>query len=155
MYKHLKKYVVEPTLNEIPRGYSEEAVVAIMQIMAHESRRGHYLKQVNGPALGLIQMEPATHDDTWANGDSIWENATLLGIVSQREYERKIHPPAERLVYDLRYNVFMARQRLFMKPEALPTDPIKISVYLKRHWNTVHGKALGLDYYDDWTRWIE
>ena len=33
-----------------------------------QESRATYVKQLgNGPALGLAQMEPATHDDIWIN----------------------------------------------------------------------------------------
>ena len=151
--KQLEKLVVVPTLREIPSGYSDEALTAVMQIVAHESLRGNYLKQVEGPALGLIGMEPKTHDQTWLHGDSIWKNALLIGIITQDEYDNKAHPPAERLLYDLRYNVFMCRQRLFMKRAAIPHDPIDISIYLKKFWNSIHGAADDLSYHHDLKRW--
>lgn len=145
--EQLLKLVVQPTLAEIPNGPSGE--LAIMMIIAHESRRGHFLKQYpTGPAWGLIQMEELTHDDTWKHGDSIWRNAVKLGII-----DGDVHPHHSRLAWDLRYNVFMARQRLFMKPGALPQDVSRMSMYLKKHWNSVQGAA-GVDSYaEDYSRW--
>ncbi len=126
---------------------------AILLIIAHESLRGEFLKQVGGPALGLIGMEPTTHNSTWRHGDSIWSNAYLLGIISKFEYENKLMPSAQRLLKDLEYNVFMARQRLFMKHEALPADIDELSRYLKKHWNSIHGAADEMDYRDDYLKW--
>lgn len=151
--QQLTDFVIEQTLREIPFGYSVEAVTAVEMIFAHESQRGKYIKQIKGPALGLGQIEPATHDDIWLNGDSVWDNALKLGIISKFDYERKVHPKDERLLYDLRYTVFMVRQRLFMKPEKLPTEHKELSKYLKKHWNTVHGKADEYSYYQDWINW--
>lgn len=147
--EQLESLVVVPTLKEIPNGYSEKAVLAIMMIIAHESKRGEYIKQINGPALGLIQMEPSTHDDVWANSDSIWKNASLLGFAKRGENL----PDATLLTYDLRYNVFMARQRLFMDVNPLPDKPLEMSSYLKSYWNSSLGKADDLDYYNDYMRW--
>lgn len=150
--KQLLELVVQPTLCEIKNGPSGED--AIMMIIAHESKRGEYLKQFpKGPAWGLIQMEIATHDDTWNNGDSIWMNAVKLGILSPEDAAQRNIPSYERLSWDLRYNVFMARQRLFMKPGMLPTDLKELSEYLKTHWNSVLGAADPMSYYNDYTRW--
>lgn len=149
----LTDLVIKPVLEKIPKGLSDESLVAIQMIIAHESQRGRYLKQINGPALGLIQMEPTTHNSAWKFGDSIWDNALTLGIITSHEYNNKSHPKPERLIYDLAYNVFMARQRLFMKREKLPRPPAKISMYLKNHWNSVHGAADGYSYLDDWKSW--
>ena len=152
--KQLVDSVIIPTLKEIPKGYTTEAELAVTMIIAHESRRGHYLHQTGkGPALGLIQMEPTTHESTWEFGDSIWTNALLLGIITPQQRRCGIHPPAERLIYDLRYNVFMARQRLFMKLGALPKSVHGMSKYLKRHWNSVGGAADDHSYMDDYLLW--
>lgn len=147
--QQLLELVVRPTLAEIPNGPSGET--AIMMIIAHESRRGEFLKQwPTGPAWGLIQMEVKTHDDTWLHGDSIWDNARTLGIIGTDD----IPPPHySRLAWDLRYNVFMARQRLFMKPGALPNDLARLSHYLKKHWNSVGGAASETSYMDDYLKW--
>lgn len=146
--RQLLDLVVKPTLQEIPNGPSGET--AIMMIIAHESRRGEFLKQwPTGPAWGLIQMEEATHNDTWKHGDSIWKNAVKLGIITEND----VHPHCSRLAWDLRYNVFMARQRLFMKPGALPSNTALLSHYLKKHWNSTHGSASDLSYMDDYLKW--
>ena len=150
----LINHVIIPTLGEIPKGNTPEAILAITMIIAHESKRGEYIKQVGkGPALGLIQMEPFTHDDMWKHADSIWHNAMNMGIITPQQKSSGIHPPAERLIYDLRYNVFMARQRLFMKPGALPKDVISLSQYLKKHWNSALGNADDNSYMVDYGLW--
>lgn len=152
--QQLVNLIIIPTLTRIPSSLSKESVLAISMIIAHESKRGHYLKQTgNGPALGLIQMEPTTHNSTWKWASTIWYNALVLGIISQSQWEKKMHPPADRLIYDLQYNVFMARQRLFMKPEALPTNIDDLSRYLKKHWNSIYGAAGDMSYRDDYLKW--
>jgi hypothetical protein len=127
--------------------------MAIQMIIAHESNGGEYIAQARGPALGHIQMEPATHDDVWKHGDSIWRNAVNLGIITRAERILKIHPDSYRLVYDLQYNVFMARQKLFMAKGALPLNAKDMSVYLKKHWNG-DGKATPEKYHNDFLRWV-
>lgn len=149
----LQELIAKPTLEKIPKGYSEESLLAFMMCVAHESNCGEYIKQINGPALGLIQMEPTTHNSVWKFGDSIWDNAEKLGIISSIEAAHDIHPKPERLLYDLAYNVFMFRQRMFMKPESIPKGPSQISMYLKEHWNSIHGSADGYSYLNDWKRW--
>ena len=137
--------LITRTLKETPSGHSEDAVELLMMIAAHESRLGTYLRQVDGPALGIFQIEPTTHDDTWENGDSICANAQILGIECA----------VEKLEYDLRYQIFMARQKLFMISEALPSSEgassenvSLMSDYCKEHWNTVDGGADAFDYFN-------
>lgn len=152
--EQLQKLVVEKTLREIPKGYSDKAVLAIMMIIAHESKRGEYIAQMgNGPAKGITQIEGWVHDDIWANSDSIWDNALSLKIIDYDGYGELEHPESDRLHYDLRYNVFMARQRLFMDVNPLPNDPVEMSKYLKHFWNSEQGSAHELSYFDDYEVW--
>ena len=134
--------LITRTLKEIPHGYSEDAVELLMMIAAHESKLGTYLRQVNGPALGIFQMEPETHDDVWENGDSCEANAYLLSYNIE----------CELLECDIRYQIFMARQKLFMISEPLPSSDHLNSMadYCKKHWNTELGKASACDYLHDY-----
>lgn len=43
------------------------AVNLLIGTAFHESLGGKYLHQVGGPALGMFQIEPDTHDDIWRN----------------------------------------------------------------------------------------
>jgi len=131
--------LITRVLKEIPHGYSEDAVELLMMIAAHESRLGTYIKQVGGPALGIFQIEPATHGDVFDNGDSCIHNASLLG------YDLEC---SEMLEYDLRYQILMARQKLFMISEPIPSGLIARARYCKYYWNTAHGKARETDYLD-------
>lgn len=140
-YPHFAGLVIS-TLTEMG-AISQEAVDAIEMIVAHESGGGRYLRQLNGPALGVIQMEPRTHDSIWDNCDTIKKYAAKLGI------KRNVTS----LVWDLRYNVFMARCMLLMDPRPLPTDLIKLSKYLKDYYNTAGGAAKVDSYYEALKRW--
>lgn len=155
--KQLRELVIQPTLKylepEIP--YSEDAVELLLMTAAHESRLGTYLKQVEGPALGIYQMEPATEQDIHANF-----------LMYKKEIQRKIGEVrnhafmlyADPLSYDLAYATAMARVHYYRVPEALPKRVgikhpdqkygwIKdMAVYAKRHYNTELGKATWEDY---------
>ena len=148
--EQLLSKVVIPTLKEIPRGYSEKAALAIMMIIAHESSRGEYIAQMgNGPAKGIIQMEGWVHDDVWINSDTIRANAERIGIIQRGQ----LAPKSDRLYWDLRYNVFMARQRLFMDINPLPNTPEEMSKYLKSFWNSSAGAADDNSYLRDYNLW--
>ena len=150
--KQLTDLVIIPTLKEIPKGFSASAVMAIQMIIAHESSGGEDIAQVGGPALGIIQMEPFTHNQVWKFGDSIYKNAELLRIVPRGLAVKNI-PSPDRLIYDLRYNVFMARQKLFMAKGALPNYAGEMAHYLKKHWNG-DGKATATKYHYDFNHWV-
>ena len=151
--QQLTDLVIIPTLNEMPKGFSNEAVLAIQMIVAHESNGGIYIAQKDGPALGATQIEPFTHDQTWAYGDSIWDNAIKLGIITRAQKILRKHPDASRLIYDLRYSVFMTRQRLFMFTESFPSEAESMAIYLKKYWNGP-GKATPEKYHSDFLRWV-
>jgi|VirMetMinimDraft_7_1064189.scaffolds.fasta_scaffold00306_43 hypothetical protein len=155
--QQLTDLVIIPTLDEIPNGYSGEAVMAIQMIIAHESEGGEYIRQKDCcgdvGAFGATQIEKLTHNQTWKFGDSIWKNALNLKIISKTDFFLRKHPPVERLIYDLRYAVFMTRQKLFMAQGALPLNAKDMSVYLKKHWNG-DGKATPEKYHNDFLRWV-
>ena len=58
----------------------------VMETIATESHRGKHVSQMRGPAKGIVQMEPATHDDlvSWLehNHVDVWQNLMLF-------YEKK------------------------------------------------------------------
>src|SRR6056297_2531573 len=62
MEKNQLKKLIKNTLVEIGF-YSESAVNLLMGTAAQESHLGHYIEQINGPAKGIFQMEPATFED--------------------------------------------------------------------------------------------
>ena len=151
--KQLTELVIIPTLKDIPNGLTPESVTAIQMIIAHESMRGEFLKQNKGPAMGLINMEAPTYADTWNRSSSIWKNALTLGFISHRQRILKIVPDINMLIYNLKFNVFMARQKLFIAPGALPRDGMEMGHYLKLNWNG-DGKATASKYYNDFTEWV-
>lgn len=145
-----RELVIRPTLKylepEIP--YSEEAEDLLFMTAAHESRLGTYLKQINGPALGVYQMEPATHDDIWANFLKYQDK--IFWVIDDLRHG------SNNLVLDLRYATAMARVHYFRVKEALPKKDkfstyasyLKaLSEYAKKYYNTELGKATADDYY--------
>lgn len=123
--------------------WSLPAHEAIMMIVAHESSCGTYIKQVKGPALGVIQMEPATHESLWQHADRIKHNAAQCGIVKN----------VKALEWDLKYNIFMARSMLLTDPNPIPTTRPELSKYLKDFYNTEGGKAKPDDYHNALIAW--
>ncbi|WP_333609337.1 hypothetical protein [Arsukibacterium sp.] len=123
--------------------YSPAVVELMAMIVAHESMHGRYRRQINGPALGLFQIEPPTHDDIWQNGPGIKRRAAQFGIkqdVSQLEHSDE-------------YSIFVARHHLMRDPNPIPTDAIAMAEYCKSYWNTVKGKATAEKYLRDWETW--
>ncbi|MGI9250700.1 MAG: hypothetical protein ACR2PR_05845, partial [Pseudohongiellaceae bacterium] len=127
---------------------SKPAVDLLLGTAAQESLLGTYVRQVGGgPALGIYQMEPATHDDIWQNfieyqpGVQASLDEALDGAMAYRG-----GPSAERLVYDLRYATIMARLHYYRRPEPLPDDLVGLAQYWKTHYNTELGAGTVSEY---------
>ena len=123
--------------------YSEHAVELLLMTAAHESHAGTYIRQQQGPALGLYQMEPATEADTHEN----WikhrkEVADYMKMFAKGSLE-----------WDLKYSTIMARIYYYRQPEALPGGVQNLAAYAKEHWNTPLGKATADDYIEDYVRY--
>lgn len=129
--EQFRVHVLRPALASLPARFrgldAEELLIATA---AHETHLGYYLVQINGPALGLYGMEPATYEDLFRNSSL----ATGAGLV---------HSEATLLVTDLIYATQCARVQYFRFHAALPkaTDLTAIAQYWKKYWNTPKGKG--------------
>ena len=142
----LRDHVVVPTLKQLDM-YSLAAEQLILGTIAQESS-GSYLKQLGGPALGLIQMEPATHKDLWMNFIRYTQNMrdVLLSMTSDTVdecYRVNGWPDHAALIWNLRYAIAMCRVHYYRRPEALPkaNDINSLARYWKAYYNT--GKGAG------------
>jgi len=116
----LKALVVAPTLQQlafiIPALGSPWAINQVTGTALVESGCV-YLKQLGGgPALGLFQMEPATHDDCWAN--FLTFNSALRARV--QNIAGQASPTAALLVTNLAYACAMARIKYWRSPLRAP-----------------------------------
>lgn len=149
--KQLRELVVRPTLEYLQGAvpYSKEAEDLLMMTAAHESHLGEYLKQINGPALGIYQMEPRTEEDIWRNYLYYREPLNEAIQVTMKD-PWTVDSPL--LVCDLVYATAMARVHYFRVPEALPQyDGTEgyidaLARYAKKYYNTEKGKATVQDY---------
>ncbi len=136
---HLTEYVIKPALEALQLS-SPFAIELMIFTCAVESDGGFYLKQINGPALGIYQMEPVTYNDIWQNyikgrGDLIFKLMSNFGCAVQ--------PPEDQLVYDLFFATAMSRLHYARVKAPLPSsiDPIALWHYYKKYYNTEQGKA--------------
>lgn len=146
--KQFQDNVLVPTLKELGL-HSDEAVRLLSMILAHESMKGHYIVQTVGPAKGVYQMEPATHDDIikWLKAK---KPELYLKIAAMGDKE----PSAMKMVTDLDYATAMARAFLLRFPEALPNgSDAQLATYAKKRWNTYAGKATDSDYLKAYQSW--
>lgn len=127
--------------------YSDDAAHLLLMIAAHESKLGTYLMQVQGPALGIYQMEPDTMRDIYRS--YIGRKKTLDFAVSKFVPSTKsLHGTdfAEILATDIRYATVLARVFFMRIEEPLPSTPYDLAVYAKKYWNTELGAASVNDY---------
>jgi hypothetical protein len=137
--KQFKEFIITPALSMLQK-YSDDAVELLLFTCAAESNGGTYVHQVGGPALGIYQMEPATHQDIWVN--YIYGSGSLSSIINLNfNVNGKID--AGRMIYDLQYATIMARLHYSRFPEPLPdrNDVNAIFDYYKKYFNTPKGKA--------------
>jgi hypothetical protein len=142
--QQLLDYIIKPTLEYMEGNYnSKNAQMLLLATAAIESKCGYYIKQINGPALGIWQMEPATYDDIIDNCDAINENNI--------KYYNKIHNlwgfdnygVVHALISHPMYACAMARLKYSMNTAPLPVynDMHEIYEYYKRIYNTPLGAS--------------
>jgi hypothetical protein len=124
--------------------FSDSAVELLMLTAAVESNLGTYIKQVKGPALGVFQMEPNTHDDIWQNY-LLYKRELKEFVLDYADDAWGARPPT--LKYNLAYSILMTRVHYLRVPEALPkaTSPEDLALYWKKYYNTHLGKGDVLD----------
>lgn len=101
-----------------------------------ESHYRHFSQVGGGPALGLWQMEPNTHND-------IWEN-----VLKYREaLAEKVRslctdgPKPSELMFNPFYAAAMCRVQYLRFEEAIPDDIVGRAHYYKKYYNTHEGKG--------------
>lgn len=102
---------------------------------------GIYLKQINGPALGLFQIEPRTHKDV-----KVWlQNGFNKGLLPRilASCFMEILPGDDALVFNLRYACLVARLIYWRAKPPLPnaSDAKGMAIYHKKFYNTMLGDA--------------
>jgi len=135
----LIEHVLTPCLDDLHL-YSDAAIELLVMTCAVESGGGSFIKQVEGPALGIFQMEEATHDDIWRN--FLMHDSRRLTLM-QQHFGCVVIPPAYRMVADLRYAAAMARLLYARFPDRLPAkdDVEGLYEYYKKFYNTEKGKS--------------
>lgn len=134
-----EEFILTPTLSLLQK-YSRDAVELLIFTCAAESNGGTFIRQIEGPALGIYQMEPATHQDIFIN--YIHKNSSLMSILGLN-FQCNGFIDAERMVYDIRYATVMARLHYSRFPEPLPNkNNIEgMFKYYKKYFNSPLGKS--------------
>ena len=114
---------------------TDAAIRLLMGTAAQESGFGTYVRQLGGgPALGIYQMEPATHGDLWANFIQ-YRGRIHEHLIAGLNYSED----PQRLIYDLRYATIMTRLHYYRVPQALPAadDTEGLANYWKNFYNSL------------------
>jgi hypothetical protein len=143
----LRKLVIAPALAVIGLG-GDAAEELLLGTALQESGLRQLTQENGGPALGLWQMEPATHTDIWKN---------FLGTRFQLAVlVRKLECPGIEPLFQLEGNLYyasaMARLVYRRVEEALPKagDIEAQAAFYKAHYNTAGGAATAGDYIANW-----
>lgn len=156
--KHMRDLIIIPTLYYLDL-YSESAVNLLLGTCAQESGMGTYLKQNGGVALGIYQVEPATHRDIMKR--YLFENVEgrrelqirTSALISQMNQYGNID---SELIFNLRYATAIARIKYLMASDPLPDadDLFGLANYYKIHFNSAQGKATTDEFIENYKRYV-
>jgi hypothetical protein len=133
----------------IPALASQDAINLVYRTGMHESMY-MYLKQVNGPALGFFQIEPATLRDLvdWL----FYNNHKFEAEVKYLCGERWLEEPEMEMQTNIKFMIIMCRLYYWRKPGKIPSTIIGQAEYWKKHYNTHLGKGTVAAFVDNATR---
>ncbi len=139
---HFLAYVVRPSLDSIGL-WSPAAGRLLLGTAITESGLTWLAQKGGGPARGVYQIEPATHDDIWANYLAYRDQ--LANRVARLAGQRPRH---EQLAWNLGYATAIARLVYYRRPEPLPPadDLAGLARYWKAHFNTALGAGAPEDF---------
>lgn len=144
--EQLLSEIIRPTLESMGDTYSKPgADILLLATAAQETHCGYWLRQVSGPALGIYQCEPATHNMVmdWA------------GTTGHRDV-LPAYCSSGRMVYDLRYATKIARLLYFSWPDPLPhpSDVDGMWKMYKKCFNSSLGAATELQFKNNWRTYV-
>jgi hypothetical protein len=143
-------YVIKPVLKDLGL-WSVDAEKLILGTACAESGCGRFLHQIGGPALGIYQMEPDTHNDIWDNfieyRPELVKKLELMDASGHGSYE-------DQLPGNLYYATAMCRIHYLRVPAPIPDSLPKQAAYWKNHYNTELGKGSTDDYMAAWYRYV-
>lgn len=138
----IKWGLIAPTLERIGL-YSDTALNLVTGTGLVESRYKTTVQIGGGPALGWFQMEPATYQDIWRNY-LVYRpelGKCLIGILGASQ-DTGTFPPAHLLQTNPAYAASMCRVKYLRVPAPLPpNNAVSLSLYHKKYYNTILGKA--------------
>lgn len=153
--QHFVDLVIKPSLEDfLGDKYASKAAVKLLLGTALQESKLTHLKQIGGgPALGVYQMEPVTHNDIWET--YLRYDSYLFGVIGGTSSGSKIeYPHCSELITDMKYATLMARMHYYRVSDPLPDfyDDVGLAHYWKDHYNTSHGAGTVDEYLDCWAQ---
>ncbi len=142
--------VVRPVLVHLGL-HSAAAENLLVGTALHESGGLRWLRQLGGgPAFGIYQIEPSTHDDIWRN--YLRFRPRLNDRVARLAAIEPTRP--EQLITNLAYATAIARVHYLRVPAPLPDadDLGGLARYWKRHFNTHKGAGTVAGFIESYRR---
>lgn len=136
--EHVRVFVVKPALYRIDL-WSPASENLVLGTLMQESELRALKQYGTGPALGLAQIESATHTSLWVH--SIPGIAGLAGkltaLLAAVDHESLPLPNEIALMHNLLYAAAMCRVRYYIVPQRLPlqNDPMAMATYWTRYYN--------------------
>jgi len=144
--------VIRPALNTLESG-GLAAEQLVLGTGIQESLLVHRQQLGGGPALGLFQMEPATHDDCWENFLTFRQ---ALAAKVRQTLDAGQQPVADTMQVNDRYAAAMCRIRYLRVAEALPAanNITAMANYWKQHYNTPLGAGVPEEFLAKWPQYV-
>lgn len=140
-YNQLKEAIIK-ILQKLQLPINEDVVNLISEIACVESNCGDYIKQINGPACGIFQIEPNTAKDIINNYLAYrtqYKNKVMSTYINSMTIE-------ENLMYNLAFSVALCRIFFLRISESVPNTVEGRAEYWKKYYNTAYGKGTVEDY---------
>lgn len=147
----LSEYIIKPVLDYLNM-YSQSAIRLLLGTAAQESKLGYYLKQINGRASGIWQIEPGTHDDIYT---SYLDSRPKLHelVINLLSHDSGFD---DHLIFNLKYACAIARLIYYRVKSPLPheDDLDGLAQYWKEHYNTEYGKGTPEEFVENYKNLI-
>jgi hypothetical protein len=154
--EQLLNYVILPTL----RYLELDGENLLLGTAAVESHLGEYLRQDNGPACGIYQIEEATHKYIFRDWLPIKKPELYKKVKNLGSYGAAMYQPVDGFKSDLTTNLAYAtaicRLKYLTIPEALPepNDVLGMAKYWKKYYNTPLGKGTEAHFLECYDKYV-
>lgn len=134
--------IIEELFEDLELPYSDKVVDMLIETACVESNCGTYLKQINGPACGIFQIEPKTAQDVYDNYIIFRQHyVDIYNKLFIKSLSLK-----QNLIYNLAFQIFICRLIYLRIKEAIPDNTKDRANYWKKYYNTKLGKGTTQDY---------